>query len=341
MTKFELWGKEVELDYPDKVSFLSNSELKEVEQNLDSCQHEWMQSKTGEWLHCRKFLPPTAPKGVVVFCHGIQTHSGRGLIVNGRKLSTTLMADHFVNKHGFALYALDLLGHGFSEGLRAYVPDYEINKEDLNAFTEKAHKEHPSVPLFLLGHSYGASLCIHVATDYWQDKPHFGGLLLLATATRGDLPPPIVVWLLADVLAKCFAKSVPFFMPNPVSSDRIWRDEDVYKINCSELPRKVDTSGTPFRLGTAAQLIRALTDLRNVVIPKLKAPYVAVHGSDDFAVPVSDVVFLEQHAATPKEDSTVVIIDGAYHDLLCDPAAEETMEHLDKFIVKRMEQMKE
>jgi acylglycerol lipase len=339
--KFELWGKEVDLDYPNKESFLSTVELEEVERNLDTCQHEWMQSKTGEWLHCRKFLPPAAaPKAVVVFCHCIQTHSGKGLIVMGRKLSTTLLVEHFVNTHGFALYALDLLGHGFSEGTRAYVPNVEIHKSDLSALAEKAQEENPGVPLFLLGHSYGASLSIFTAVDYWQDKPNFGGLLLLATATEGDMPNPIVVFILADVLAKCFPKSTPFFMPNPVSTDRIWRDEEVRKANCSTLSRKLDSSGTPFCLGTAAQLIRALQVLRDVVIPKLKAPYIAIHGSADYAVPVSDVDYLEQYAATPKADRTVVILEGAYHDLLADPAAEETLQHIDLFVAKRMEQLK-
>mmetsp|Transcript_3371 Transcript_3371/g.5535 ORF Transcript_3371/g.5535 Transcript_3371/m.5535 type:complete len:349 (-) Transcript_3371:222-1268(-) len=342
MTKFDLWGKEVDLDYPNKESFVSDEELKQLEQHLSTCQHDWMTSKADDkWLHCRKFLPDAAaaPKAVIVYCHGIQTHSGKGLIVDGRKLSTTLLVDHFVTKQGYALYCLDLLGHGFSEGQRAYIPDYNIHVQDLDSFANQARSDFPSVPLFLLGHSYGSTLTLHVASKYWQDKPNFGGIMLLATATKGDLPPPIVVFILGDVLAKCFPTSIPFFMPNPISSDRIWRDEAVLAINTSPLRRKVDKSGIPFRLGTAAQLLAATKAVRDVAIPTLRAPFVAVHGTDDFGVPVTDVDILEEQALTPKEDQTIVRIEGAYHDLLGDPAAEETMEHLDKFITKRMEQL--
>jgi acylglycerol lipase len=339
MTKFTLWNKEVELDYPTKESFISDEELNQLEQHLSTCQHDWMKSKAEEWLHCRKFLPTGEPKAVIVFCHGIQTHSGKALIVDGRKLSTALLVDHFVTKGGYALYCLDLLGHGFSEGLRAFVPDYKIHVHDLNAFVNQARADFPALPLFLLGHSYGTTLSIHVATEHWQDQPNFGGLMLLATATRGDLPPPIVVFVLADILAPCFPKSTPSFMPNPVSSERIWRDEAVLRINTGPLYRKIDTSGIPFRLGTAVALLNATKDVRNIAVPKLKCPFVAVHGTEDFAVPVTDVNCLEEQSLTPKDDQTVIRIPGAYHDLLCDPAAEETIKHLETFLTKRMEQL--
>lgn len=130
--KYKLWGKEVEIDIPSDV-FPTSAELQAKEDTMPGCQHGWFQSCCGLQLHYRKFLPPkgTPIKGLVVFQHGIQTHSGKSyLLENGRKLNMALRSEELL-KAGYALYALDMLGHGFSEGDRWYVPDWKVCKSVL------------------------------------------------------------------------------------------------------------------------------------------------------------------------------------------------------------------
>jgi len=135
----------------------------------------------------------------------------------------------------------------------------------------------------------------------------------------------------------------PFFMPNPVSADRVWRDPEALALNIAPRYHEMglEKAGVPFNLGTAVQMLGALEDVRETVIPSLKSPFCSVHGTKDYGVPVEGTDFLEQHAATAKEDQSILRIDGAYHDLFADPAKEETLAFIVKFMKKRMSTKRE
>ena len=220
------YGKYVELDIP-KEAFPTDAEIQAMEDALPECQqHGWFESN-GAQLHYRKFMPPEQPRGVVVYQHGILAHTGNAFILkDGRKVNSALMADSF-NKAGYALYALDMLGHGFSEGLRWFVPDWKVNRDDLDNFTRFVASENPGIPLFLFGESYGSTTALHLARK-WQDSDNapekFAGVVVIAPAIVSDMPPYPVVFTLRYILAPIFPRWVPFFMPNPVSADRIWRE---------------------------------------------------------------------------------------------------------------------
>ena len=64
----------------------------------------------GVKIFYRSWRPDTAPRAVVVICHGFNAHSGQYAWVAERLVS-----------QGFAVYALDLRGRGRSEGERFYV----------------------------------------------------------------------------------------------------------------------------------------------------------------------------------------------------------------------------
>lgn len=125
--KYKLWGKTVEIDIPKQV-FPTDAELQAMEDTMPECQHGWFESTNGLQLHYRKFLPKGKSKGVVVFQHGIQTHSGKSFVLedSGRKLNMALHSAELI-KAGYALYSLDMLGHGYSEGDRWYVPDWQVS----------------------------------------------------------------------------------------------------------------------------------------------------------------------------------------------------------------------
>lgn len=210
--QYTLWGKEVVIQIP-KERFPTESELQSFDAVLPGCQHGWFESN-GCQLHYLKFVPKTKPRGICVFLHGIQGYCNNAWNVDGRKLNTALLSDECLKK-GYALYTLDMRGHGFSEGDRFYVPDYRINRDDLDGFARFAASEHDEdTPLFLMGESYGACLALHVTSLWQSDRGPKGltGTVVQAPAVIGELPDPVTVFVLRRCLAPLFPKWVPFFM---------------------------------------------------------------------------------------------------------------------------------
>lgn len=289
MVKHTVFGVERDLDIPVEV-FPTPEEIEEMEQAIRMCEHGWFESSFQKAkLHYRKFLPPSGrePKAVVIWMHGISSHSGNAYVCHqhlhqqkSRPLNTGLLAEVFPQANNIALYMFDLYGHGYSEGLRWLIPEsWETNKKDYIAFCNLVAKEHPTIPLFLGGESYGGNLTLHVA-KHFQEHPSegpstFDSVFLTAPAIVGDLPPYPVYFLLRYCLAPLYPKWRPFFMPNPISPERIWRDEEVRKYHTR--PRhyemKLDGGGIPFRLGTAVNLVLALEVVRKDVIPGFKVPF--------------------------------------------------------------------
>lgn len=344
LTKKSIFGVERAIDIAESV-FPSSQELADLEQGMEGCQHGWFESCfEGAKLHYRKWLPHGKPKAIVIWMHGISAHSGRAIILDDgkRKLDMPLQCDAWLNEE-YALYSFDHYGHGYSEGLRWFVPTFEINRDDYISFVKMVTKDHEEgTPLFLSGESYGGNLTLHVA-KYFQDNPAekpkgFDSIILVAPAIiPPDLPPKPIVLLLTS-LAKHYPTWIPFFMPNPVSTDRIWRDKRVVEKFDSVRMREmgIEGGGRPYRLATAVSLLEALDKVQTEIISNLKVPFCVVHGENDFAVPISGTDLLMQKAQTPMRDRVLKRQPGGYHDLLADPLAEDTMKVMVSFAKKRV-----
>lgn len=90
------------------------------------------------------------PKAVIVIAHGMAEHSARYDRFAG-----------FLAEHGYAVYMNDHAGHGRSAQVKGHFADqngWVSVVEDLNALMDEGEKEHPGVPLFLMGHSMGSFL---------------------------------------------------------------------------------------------------------------------------------------------------------------------------------------
>lgn len=350
VTEKSVFGVERAVDIPDDV-FLSEHERAKMEEAMPPCEHGWFESSynSDHQLHYRKWLPSTSvkPKAVVIFMHGIQTHSGKAdILSSGRKINVGLQAEMLLNE-GMALFAFDMYGHGYSEGKRFWIPSWENNKSDLINFVRLVQKQvDESIPIFLMGESYGCTLTI-MAARHFQDHPfeapkNLDSIILNAPAIIGDIPPRPVLAILV-FLAKRYPRWRPFFMINPVSPDRIWRDPEVLKIRSdpSFMAKQIDGSGSPFILGTALNLLNALKEVRENVIPGFHMPFMIFHGTMDFAVPLAGSEFMCANCATPESQRKFIRKEGAYHDLFSDFVAEECMSDVIDWINGRLEERKQ
>ncbi|MEA2562736.1 MAG: acylglycerol lipase [Acidobacteriota bacterium] len=96
--------------------------------------------------------PSPAPRARVVLVHGYAEHIGR--------------YPHVIEAltgAGYDCHALDLRGHGQSEGVRGHVLQFQDYLDDLDLFVAELPQD--SLPRFLVGHSLGGLLSLRYVLD--------------------------------------------------------------------------------------------------------------------------------------------------------------------------------
>jgi alpha-beta hydrolase superfamily lysophospholipase len=132
------------------------------------------------------------PKGVVLLLHGIVE---RAQSLN--HLAQQLVSDDFL------VYALDERGHGWwhfhqKEGAPGYKCDFKRTVHDVDKLLSVLRKEHPDLPVFLIGESVGAAIAWRAAVD----RPDaVDGIVAAATGTKtGHVN---MKWFMGDILRSC------------------------------------------------------------------------------------------------------------------------------------------
>jgi len=118
------------------------------------------------------------PKAMVQIFHGMGEHAGR-----------CKEFAEYLNKHGYLVYASDHRGHGKTAGSvenLAYIGEDGFNAiiEDKHLIFQQMRKEHPELPMILIGHSFGSFLSQEYITKYANELK---GVALLGSAAQKGL----------------------------------------------------------------------------------------------------------------------------------------------------------
>lgn len=350
MPPYNLWGHtDLNIEIPEDV-FPDETYLNEKDVLFDHPHHGFFEScHEGKKLHYRKNLPPdgTPVRAILVWQHGIHGQSGYGMkCSNNERYTDTALRVRMMNAKGYAVYAHDQLGHGFSEGERFYIPnsDWRINRDDLVRLARLAADEHEEgTPLILSGDSYGGCVALHASHVFQTDTEApkgFVGCALNCPALEGDLPAAPIVWFLRYVLAPFFPTWTPFFMPHPITAERCWKEVEPREFHTD--PTNIyglTKGGLPFSLGTAVGLISAM-QAGQELIPTFRVPFHINHGSDDYGVPLSGSQRLFKHSETPTDDKELNVVPDGYHAMFSQLDAKEIMQHEIDWIEKMINKKK-
>ncbi|MCA9518146.1 MAG: lysophospholipase [Myxococcales bacterium] len=138
-----------------------------------------------------RFQPVDDAVAVAVIVHGLAEHSGRYQHV------MAALADARV-----ASLALDLRGHGRSDGTRVFVERFGDYADDANRALQKARELAPGLPVFLIGHSMGGLTAVITALDHGDGLT---GLVLSSPGLKNAIKVP--AW--KDALGKLMARLIP------------------------------------------------------------------------------------------------------------------------------------
>ncbi|KFP16305.1 Monoglyceride lipase, partial [Egretta garzetta] len=147
----------------------------------------------GQYLFCRYWKPAATPRALVFIAHGAGEHCGRYDDLAQRLTGLNLF-----------VFAHDHVGHGQSEGDRMVVSDFHVFIRDSLQHIDLMKKEHPELPILILGHSMGGAISILTASERPSE---FSGLLLISplVVASPEVATPIKVFA---------AKVLNFVLPN-------------------------------------------------------------------------------------------------------------------------------
>ncbi|UCE07773.1 MAG: lysophospholipase [bacterium] len=237
-------------------------------------------------LYYQVWRPEGTAKAGVQFLHGYATHSGWDQNVYNELTS-----------RGYVIYAADHRGHGKSEGDRAYVKKFENYVEDQKIFFDLIKENEGNLPIFMVGHSMGATIAQIFAATY-QDTIKglvLSGLGYTIAATKG----------LLGAVARFLVLIVPKFKKSVDLADKISHDPDVVKLYREDpLNLKKGTA----RLGV--EFMKGCKKTKKLV-SEIKIPTLVQAGAEDEVL--LDVELAEDLMTMP--DKTIIIYDGLYHEV--------------------------
>jgi len=246
----------------------------------------------------RTWRPAGRARAVVVIVHGFKAHSGMyGWVAD------QLVAD------GLAAYALDLRGHGKSDGERYFVQKFSDYTGDLATFISLVKTREPGLPVFLLGHSAGGMVACIYALDHQKE---LAGLISESFAFEAPAPD------FALAVLRGVSHVAPHAHVLKLRNEDFSRDHAVVAAMNADPLIAHEVQPTQ----TIAELVRAderfKKELKNITLPVL-----ILHGTQDRATKPSGSQHF--HDGVGSKDKTLKLYEGYYHDLLHDLDKEVVM----------------
>jgi lysophospholipase len=251
-------------------------------------------TRPGPSLHFRATLPDGKAEAVVGLLHGYAEHAARYAHV----------MDAWAER-GLATVAIDLRGHGHSQGPRGHCERFSEFLDDAAELKQLVLARVSDAPAFFFGHSFGGL----VATSSVLDDPTpWRGLILSNPYFELALPVPRAKVEVGKVLSR-------FWPTLALASGLHGADvtHDAARARAyDEDPLVFGTATTRWFTETTAAQRRALDGARHITLPL----YVVIGTADRVASPAAGRAFFDSAASL---DKTWDAREGLFHEVLNEP----------------------
>eukprot|EP00475_Leptophrys_vorax_P036935 TRINITY_DN63128_c0_g1_i1.p1 TRINITY_DN63128_c0_g1~~TRINITY_DN63128_c0_g1_i1.p1 ORF type:complete len:348 (+),score=83.44 TRINITY_DN63128_c0_g1_i1:63-1106(+) len=269
--------------------------------------------------------PTNVPlKGIMIAAHGLSSYSG--------KLAKIMIP--FVEA-GYVVIAIDLYGHGKSDGIHGYFPSVDYLVDDLHFHinnVKKSKPEYAKLPIFKFGLSLGGLLCLTHSVKYPTATK---GMILFCPAVVVDKEalPPEWVLKLGNYLNLWFPE-VPISARN-----RLRGFNDLAKAK-KYLEDHRSYQGNN-RSGSGIAVLQGMQKMQKN-LTRVREPFLVVHGSADDTTHIDGSRMLVDKAQSKIK--TFLEVKGANHMIheepqeVLDGILKNCVEWLDNFLKQQEQQ---
>jgi len=258
-------------------------------------------------IYYQGWLPDKNVKAILLLVHGLGEYCGR----------YTNLINRFVPM-GFAVYGLDHLGHGKSEGGREVVQSFDDYTQPLKMYFNMVKDWEPGKPIFLYGHSMGGLIAGYYLLDHQAD---FKGAILSAPAIKVSDSISQATITMGKILSAIAPKAgVLALDPSGVS-----RDPEVVKAYIED--PQVFHGKTPARL--ASEMLKAMKRVTSEV-ENISLPFFVLQGSADKLVHPAGAKMLYEKAGS--KDKTYKVYEVLYHEVHNEPERETMFKDMEVWL---------
>ena len=254
----------------------------------------FIESITGARLYHQAWLPEGSPRACIVLVHGLAEHSGR----------YAKLVDHLVPL-GYAVFGLDHIGHGKSEGTRVFVRAFSEFTSALESFVTYVSESYAQRPFFLYAHSVGALIAANTLLDYDIDV---AGSIFSGPCVK----VPTSVSAATVTMAKILSRLAPKLGISEVDARGVSRDPAEVRAYLDD--PLVYNGKTTARL--ACELLKAMRRV-HAEAGLITIPTLILQGGCDSIVDPDGAVML--HDVIGSRDKTLKVYDGLYHEIHNEP----------------------
>jgi len=252
------------------------------------------------------------PRGRLLAVHGLGEHSGR----YGRLASCAEAA-------GLDFYALDLRGHGRSQGRRGHANSFDRLLSDLDRFRRRTGSGDSRLPTFIFGHSLGGLIVGRYVQEF--GFPNFAGAILVAPFLDLAMRPPAWKLRLSD-LANRLTPSIT--MDNGIRAEMLFRTAEERTAHGRDplLHQRISARLWSEMRSQARVLVRRAGQSRTSFLIQLPGDdrVVSTAASWEFSTGLGG-------------EARVIEYEDAYHDLYRDPVADRAATDLASWLEERLE----
>lgn len=262
-------------------------------------------------LYYRGWESPS-PRASLLIIHGLAEHGGRYQDF-GRRMAG----------YGVSTYALDLRGHGQSEGRRGHADRFELLLQDVERFRRQVSGcQSVQLPSFILGHSMGGLITARYIEEY---ETSFRGAIITSPWLATALEIPRWKTTVAGLLNKILPA-----LPIDAEVDERYLSHDPMVVARYKNDPLVHGKITP-RLFSEASMAMGLVMSRS---ERIRIPVLLLLAGDDRIVDTRRSEMFAKSLKSP--DVTVQVLPGYYHEVLNDQDRAVTVNMIRDWIAKHI-----
>jgi len=258
-------------------------------------------------IYYQAWLPEGDARAVLIVVHGLGEHCGRYMNV----------VNHLVPL-GYALYGLDHIGHGKSEGTREFVELFDDYTNTLTIYCNMVKGWQTGKPIFLLGHSMGGLIASYYLLDHQANFR--GGILSAPFVKVSDSISQATI-----TIGKILSVVTPRAGLVTLDVSGISRDPEVVTAYVND--PLVFHGKTPVRLG--AELLKAMLRVR-AEAHRITLPLIILQGGGDRLIDPACAQILYDKVGS--KDKTVKIYEGLYHEVFNEPERARVLKDVETWL---------